>query len=204
MKLRLLLPILSIFLISACSDETPSSSTEKYKTLTKPMTVLPMGEVVEMFSLACGHCRSMEAEIPKIESASQTKIEKSHVTFSENASFSALIFYSAAIQTDNEIPKGLSEALFQYVQEEQSKDQSANKARLTDIFSQYQLTSPFDLDEKQQDALFAAMNRANEITMQSEVTSVPTFIVNGKYVINTAAHSSAEDIAKTITELLKK
>lgn len=52
--------------------------------------------------------------------------------------------------------------------------------------------------------MFAEMEKADQITVASEITSVPTFIVNGKYVVNTRAHESAEDLADTLKMLMAK
>ncbi len=203
MIFRLLLPLLSLIFISACTDEQHNKNTQqKYSVLETPIHVKNAPDVMEIFSLSCGNCRLMENEIPKIETVSKTKIAKTHATFNENASFAAFIFYTAMIQTDNNPPKSLINKLFKYVQEEQTSSQEMNKSILSNIFTQYGLTSPFALNEDKKEALFAEMEKANEITIQSGITSVPTFVVKGKYIINTPAHKNAEEIASTISELM--
>jgi predicted DsbA family dithiol-disulfide isomerase len=208
MLFRHLFPLLSLVFISACSeapdDHAHSHSEEKYTTLSTPIAMENTPDVMEIFSLTCGHCRSMEKELPKIEAASNQKITQSHATFNENASFAAFIFYTAMIQTDNNPPKALIDDLFKYVQEEQTDSPEMNKSILLNIFHKYGLISPTNLNESQKEALFTAMEKANDITRMSEITSVPSFVVKGKYVINTAAHKSATDIANTINELMNK
>ncbi|NGN97434.1 thioredoxin domain-containing protein [Grimontia sp. S25] len=201
MKLkRFLLPLFAALTITACSDEAPQN--DKYTTLATPVTVESLPAVTEVFSLSCGHCRSMEAAIPAIEAAADVKIGKAHVTFNENATFAAMIYYSAMSQIDGAPPEGLTEALFKFVQEDQSDDAEKNKAILSSLFAQYNLVSPFDMTEAQQEALFADMERADQITVESEIRSVPTFLVNGKYVVNTSAHQSAEELADTLKMLM--
>lgn len=199
---RFFLPLIAALALTACSDEAPQS--EKYTTLKTPVTVENLPAVTEVFSLSCGHCRSMEAAIPAIEDAAGVKIGKAHVTFNESATFAAMIYYSAMSQVDGTPPAGLTEALFKFVQEDQSEDADKNRAILSALFGQYNLISPFDMTETQQEALFADMERADQITVQAEITSVPTFMVNGKYVVNTSAHQSAEELADTLKMLMAK
>ncbi|WP_325895009.1 thioredoxin domain-containing protein [Grimontia sp. NTOU-MAR1] len=199
---RFFFSLLAALALTACSDEAPQN--DKYRTLKAPVTVENLPVVTEVFSLSCGHCRSMEAAIPAIEASAGVKIGKAHVTFNESATFAAMIYYSAMSQVEGTPPKGLTEDLFKFVQEEQSEDAEKNKAILSTLFSKYNLVSPFDMTEAQQEALFADMERADHITVESEITSVPTFVVNGKYVVNTSAHQSAEELADTLKMLMAK
>ncbi|MDF2184586.1 thioredoxin domain-containing protein [Grimontia hollisae] len=203
MKLkRFFLPLITALALSGCSEEAPQSS--KYTTLDTPITVQDLPVVTELFSLSCDHCRSIETVIPAIETAANVKIGKTHVTFNESATLTALIYYAAMTQVDTPPPAGLTDDLFTFVQEQQSKDSDKNRAILNELFAKYGLTSPFDLTEAQQQVMFAEMEKADQITVASEITSVPTFIVNGKYVVNTRAHESAEDLADTLKMLMAK
>lgn len=199
---RFFLPLIAVLALAGCSEEAPKSP--KYTTLDTPMTVQDLPVVTEVFSLSCGHCRSMEAAIPAIESAANVKIGKAHVTFNESATLAALIYYTAMTQVDDNPPAGLTEDLFKFVQEQQSEDNEKNRAMLNELFEKYGLTSPFDLTEAQQQQMFAEMEKADQITVESEITSVPTFIVNGKYVVNTSAHENAQDLADTLKMLMAK
>ncbi|OEE58528.1 thiol-disulfide isomerase [Enterovibrio norvegicus FF-454] len=204
MKLtRFLLPLFAAVALTACSDDSPSTS-EKYSTLDVPVQVANLPVVTEVFSLSCGHCRSMESAIPAIEAAADVNIGKAHVTFNESATFSALIYYAAVTQTEGKPSEELVEALFKYVQEGQTDDAEENKAQLGKVFKEFGLTSPYDLNETQQAELFSALERADEITTEAGIVSVPTFLVNGKYIVNTSAHDSADDLAATLKMLMKK
>jgi predicted DsbA family dithiol-disulfide isomerase len=46
------------------------------------------------------------------------------------------------------------------------------------------------------------MQLADDITTKGEINSVPTFIVKGKYIVNTSAHQDVEGIANTIKFLI--
>ncbi|MDD1794630.1 thiol:disulfide interchange protein DsbA/DsbL [Enterovibrio makurazakiensis] len=204
MKLtRLLLPLFAALALTACSENAPSNS-DKYTTLETPVQIENLPVVTEVFSLSCGHCRSMEDAIPAIEAAAGVNIGKAHVTFNESATFSALIYYAAISQSDGKPSKALVEALFKYVQEQQTDDAEQNKVILSQIFEQFGLTSPYALSEAQQAKLFAAIERADQITTESGIVSVPTFLVNGKYVVNTSAHNSADELAVTLKMLMNK
>lgn len=204
MKLKFVaLPVMALALLIGC-EKNPHKTTDKYTQLEVPLNVPNLAPVTEVFSLSCGHCRSMVDELPKIEEIIDTKIQKEHITFNESAMFAALIYYTAAIQQNGNASIELTKNLFEFVQDGQKETVEENKAAISSIFEKIQLTSPYDLNEKQKEALFAALERADLITEQSQITSVPTFIVNGKYVINTSAHESAEELSETIKHLLKQ
>lgn len=204
MKLKqFLIPIIAVFALAACSENAPFKE-GKYTTLKTPVDVADLAPVIEIISLSCDNCRAMENAIPAIEAAANVEISKTHVTFNESATLSALIYYAASTQENGKPQKKLVEDLFKYVQEEQSDSAEQNKVILGKIFNQYGLISLYDLDEEQKKRLFAAIDRADKITDQAGITSVPTFMVKGKYILNTTAHDSAEDLAATITMLLNK
>ncbi|SKA74488.1 thiol:disulfide interchange protein DsbA/DsbL [Enterovibrio nigricans] len=203
MKIKhLLLPLLAAITLTACSDEP--KDTPKYTTLETPVTVTNVPSINEIFSLSCSACRAMEDAIPAIEQAVGEKVGKSHVTFNESSTFAALIYYSAISQTNGNPPEALVKDLFKYVQEQQTESVEENKTILSALFAKYGLTSPYDLDEAQQEKMFAEIERADQITVESGITSVPAFLVNGKYLVHTNAHESAADLASTLKTLLNK
>ncbi len=203
MKIKsLLFAALATLLLSACGDNGKPSEGKEYSVITNPISADKIAPVTEVFSLSCGHCRMMEDVIPAIEKGTQQNVSKVHVTFNESAMFAALLYYSAALQADGKPDPALTAALFKYVQEEQTESPDKNKEVITALFEKYGLTSPYTLTDAQQNALFKALEKADEVTEQAEIESVPTFIVNGKYVVNTAEHDSVEKLISTLNYLL--
>lgn len=64
------------------------------------------------------------------------------------------------------------------------------------------MVSPYDLSKEQQEELFARVGDAIKISEKGMINSVPTFIVNGKYMVLTSAHNDVDAIANTINYLL--
>ncbi|GAM66370.1 hypothetical protein JCM19236_3822 [Vibrio sp. JCM 19236] len=50
--------------------------------------------------------------------------------------------------------------------------------------------------------MFARVGDAIKISEKGMINSVPTFIVNGKYMVLTSAHNDVDAIANTINYLL--
>ncbi|MCG7497237.1 thiol:disulfide interchange protein DsbA/DsbL [Vibrio sp. Of7-15] len=191
-------------LLVGCSENTQPQEGGKYTTLPAPLTQSTIQPVTEVFSLSCGHCRSMEDFIPDIKAFTNTDIDKLHVTFNESAQISALIYYSAVMQLNHNPDATFMEDLFSVVQDHGDKTPKEQRAILEKAFNDRKLLSPYQFDEIQQKALFEMLKQAEATSVAANISSVPTFIVNGKYQVQVSAHENPQDIANTITYLLNK
>lgn len=63
------------------------------------------------------------------------------------------------------------------------------------------MKSPIDLSEAEHEAVYQAMVKAEMIVTNANIASVPAFLVQGKYLVNSSAHKTLEDLAATITYL---
>ncbi|HIF9207105.1 thiol:disulfide interchange protein DsbA/DsbL [Photobacterium damselae] len=191
--------------LTGCSDSNTPKDGDQYMTIAKPIS--DMQGVYEVFSLSCGHCRSMETMLPEIKKLAGVKdIRSVHVTFNESAQLAAFVYYAAAIQSPNGEPSDkLTEQLFAYTQDT-PKDTPMDKRKemLNNLFAQYKMNSPYQLTQTQQEEVFSKMDQAQKIIEAANITSVPTFIVNGKYLVNTPAHKNLQDLANTIKYLEAK
>ncbi|KGY11660.1 thiol-disulfide isomerase and thioredoxin [Vibrio tubiashii] len=203
-KLTSLLLILVSALIVGCSDDSQPTQGKQYQQLPADLSKLNLSPVTEVFSLNCGHCRSMENEIPQIEKLTGQNIGKAHVTFNESAQIGAMIYYAAEMQLGGTPDHAMMEELFAATQMGNGATLTDKKAALDAAFQSRNLTSPYDFNQQQQSQLFEAIKVADEITTQGQIKAVPTFIINGKYQIITSGHKDVADIAKTITFLLSQ
>ncbi len=191
----------AVFTLAGCSDNNPTEGKE-YTIIPTPMADAPA--VVEIFSLSCDHCRSMESMIPAIEAMTKIDTAKIHVTFNESAQRSAYIYYTAAIQSNGKPSEEMMQDLFAYVQDGPSDlTPEQTKEALITLFKKYQLKSPIDLDEAQHEAVYQQMVTAETFVNNTQLASVPAFLVKGKYLINSSAHETLEDLAATIVYLNK-
>ncbi|NAZ46862.1 thioredoxin domain-containing protein [Vibrio toranzoniae] len=192
----------AVLIIAGCSETDEPQKGIQYEALPTALTELNLSPVTEIFSLNCGHCRKMESAIPEIESLTDQKIGKVHVTFNESAQISAMIFYTAVMQLDATPDHSFMDDLFGAVQMGSDATPEQRQQVLETAFTSRGLVSPYQLNKEQQVALFDYVKKAEEISVKGQINSVPTFIINGKYQVLTAGHQDVASIAKTINYLL--
>ncbi len=205
---------LAIFLVAfstllvGCDQMSTKPTTpvegEQFKVLPSNLAVYRLPQVTEVFSLNCGHCKQMEAQVPKLESLIDQKIGKVHITFNESAQIGAMIFYAAEMQLGKQPDHQMMLDLFSATQMGDGATIHDKKQAIDRAFESRGLVSPYNLSEEQKEQLFKALQVAEEITTAGEINGVPTFIVNGKYEIITSGHEDIESIANTINYLIKK
>lgn len=196
--------IISLFIallaVAGCNDTSIPQEGDKYTIVATAAE--DSAKVVEIFSLACGHCRNMEIMLPEIKKMAGVDIDKVHVTFNKSAQLAAYIFYTAASQTDGTPNAELMEALFAYVQDSSDNvTDEQKKQQLKDIFKAHNLTSPYDLTKEQHELVYQQLSEAEELVNKAQISSVPAFLVQGKYLVNTSSHESLEDMSNTIRYL---
>ncbi|WP_070966736.1 thioredoxin domain-containing protein [Vibrio sonorensis] len=193
--------LLTLLFTTGCgSDNTPKLG-EQYQTLPVDLSEYNLAPVTEVFSLTCGHCRSMESVIPQLETLTSEPIGKVHVTFNESARVAAMMYYTAEMQLGGTPPHDFMEELFAAVQLNDGSTLEEKQVAIENVYKKYDIASPYQLDKEQQTALFALVAKASEISVKGQINSVPTFIVGGKYMILTSGHSSVEAMAETINYL---
>lgn len=203
-KLFTLLTILTATVLVGCSDSNTPQEGKQYQQLPVNLATFRLPQVTEVFSLNCGHCRKMEAVLPQLEELTQQSIGKIHVTFNESAQIAAMIYYTAEMQLGKKPDHEFMNALFAATQMGDGATLADKKQAIDDAFQSRGLTSPYELNEQQQEQLFEAMNLAQDITEKGQINSVPTFVVNGKYMVLTAGHQDIEGIANTINYLINQ
>ncbi|EGU47774.1 putative disulfide oxidoreductase [Vibrio ichthyoenteri ATCC 700023] len=202
--------LITLFLLGAsavlagCSDNSVPVEGQQYSKLPANLSTFRIPQVTEVFSLNCGHCGKMEAEIPKLESLIDQSIGKIHVTFNESAQIGAMIYYAAEMQIGHKPDHQMMLELFSAVQMGEGSTIAQRKAAIDQAFHSRDLVSPYDLNEEQQAQLFQAMQLADDITTKGEISGVPTFIINGKYQVITSGHQNIDSIANTINYLIKQ
>jgi len=215
----ILLLFVSVFALAGCSEDNSPKEGTQYEIIPTPMADMP--DVVEIFSLACGNCRNMESMIPAIEDMTKIHMAKTHVTFNESAQRAAYIYYAAENQSNgNPSPEMMAE-LFAYTQdggdehdhghgegEGKETEEPAEvmtpeqkKAQMIAIFAKYNMKSPIDFSDAEHEAVYKKMLSAQEIVTNANISSVPAFLVKGKYLVNSSAHKTLEEMAATISYL---
>lgn len=194
--------ITTLLILAGCGDNTTPQKGKQYDELPVSLATYRLPAVTEVFSLTCGHCRSMEKVIPELEKITGETFGKLHVTFNEGAQIGAMIYYSAVMQLEAIPDHAMMEQLFSVVQMDEEVTLSERKEAIDLAISQRGLISPYSLDDEQQKQLFQEIQLADDISVKGQINAVPTFIVKGKYLVITSGHKDAADIANTISYLL--
>ncbi|MCG9677107.1 thiol:disulfide interchange protein DsbA/DsbL [Vibrio sp. Isolate24] len=203
-KMMTLFAIVFVTLLAGCSDRDVPQEGKQFQTLPTDLSTYRLPQVTEVFSLNCGHCKKMESVLPQLEELTQQNIGKVHVTFNDSAKISAMIYYTAEMQLGQKPDHSMMNELFQAAQMGNNATMAEKKQAIIQAFHSRGLVSPYELKEENQNQLFKAMQLAENLTEKGQINSVPTFIINGKYMVLTSGHKDVQDIANTINYLTQQ
>jgi len=152
-------------------------------------------EVREYFSFYCPACRGFEAFLPDIKESlpKGVKFKKTHVDFMGHTDQETQFMITKAflVAEKSKLGDAFSTAMFNYLQTERKQVKSlddlkaiyvnvgGDAAKFDKGFKNFMVVKTAEKDKKVQDRLSKARH----------VKSVPTFVVNGKYAINSSALS---------------
>jgi thiol:disulfide interchange protein DsbA len=204
-KLLLLLSITLLMPLQACAQEKWREGTH-YKTISEQAT--EKKEVLEFFSFWCPHCFNSEPLVKEIKTklADDVEFKKVHVNF--------MGFTSAAIQDDatkammvaRELDKAdeLNQAIFKYIHE--SRSAITGLSDLKNIFV-VNGVEPDEFDKMVSSFGVKSRLNMNNKTIQEykeHVSSVPNFIVNGKYQATFTRDMGLDEMVDLIVFLSNK
>jgi thiol-disulfide isomerase/thioredoxin len=195
--------ITAVTLLVGCGETSQPELGTHYQDLPSDLSDVITEPVVEVFSLTCGHCMNLESELPAIKQAYGGEIGKVHVTFNDSSRSAAMFFYAGVTQLDGTPTPEFMTGLFNLYHGNFSSSEE-KIAALNQTFIDAGITSPYELTEEQIGDVLEASKVAEIVTSRGRIQAVPTFIVQGKYLVNLSAHSSSEEIANTLTYLSNK
>mgnify|MGYP001308195806 FL=1 len=193
--------LLSLLFIAACSDSDTPQQGKHYNPIANDLSAFDLAPITEVFSLTCGHCKNMEQYIPEIEKLTNQSVGKVHVTFNQSATISAMIYYTAEMQLNQKPDPKMLEELFAAVQQ-RDVSKALQQANIEKVYTSRGLVSPYSLNKTQSDELLKRVSVAELISEQAQIESVPSFIIKGKYILNTDEHDDIQQLANTINHLL--
>ncbi|MCP3698879.1 MAG: thiol:disulfide interchange protein DsbA/DsbL [Aliivibrio sp.] len=200
----LLLVLSSTLFLTACGDTNEPKEGVQYEVLSTTLQNDSLAPVTEVFALSCGHCRNMENFLPVISQEAGTDIGKMHITFNQSAHVAAMFYYAAEMQVDGAPDHAFMEDLFAATQMGEGTTLTEQQEAYSKAFTSRGLVSPYDFNEEQRDILIQKVDTAKLLSEQSGISSVPTFVVNGKYNVLIGGHDDPKKIAETIRYLLEK
>lgn len=193
-----------LIILVGCNGNSDPKEGVHYSVLPTSLSSYQLAPITEVFSLTCGHCRVMETIIPELEKMTGEHFGKLHITFNQGSQVSAMLYYSAEMQLEDVPDPTMMDELFAIVQAPEGMTPAEQKTAIDKIFHQRQLISPYDFDKPQQQQLTPMLVAAAEMSQKSQINAVPTFVVNGKYMVLTGGHEDTRSIADTLSYLLKQ
>ncbi|WP_284204021.1 thioredoxin domain-containing protein [Psychromonas marina] len=195
--------LFSLFL-SGCNETVAPIQGVQYRLLPETLNSNNFSPVTEVFSLTCIHCRQMEDLIPALQRSIGQKITKLHVAFNQPAYIASMFYYAAEMQTGAIPDYYFLVDLFTAMQLPESSSDEAFQKAMIEVFESRGLISPINYNDQQFEALSKRVDDVSRLSDKTQIQSVPTFIVRGKYQVIASAHDSKQELAETIKYLLAK
>lgn len=204
-KILLLLGLTLLLPLQACSQEKWREGTH-YNVIAEQTT--EKKEVLEFFSFWCPHCFNFEPIVKTIKSKLADDVEfiKVHVNFMGFTSPDIQDEATKAMMVARELERGeeLNNAIFRYIHV--SRSSIAGIKDLKNIFvvngvesEEFdKMMSSFSVNSR------LKMNNKSIETYRKYVSSVPNFIVNGKYQATITRDMNNEEIVDLIVFLSNK
>lgn len=211
---------LSLGLLSGCMAEsttttntataaaTTSTYTEgkQFATLSSPIpTQAPTGqvEVTEIFWYGCPHCYELEPTINEYIKAKPANVYFNRVpaTLGEKWTFHAKLYYVGKM-LDTDGSKGIHAKIFDALHKQGRRidnDDAIKRFFEAQGFTTAQVETVLKSMELQ-----TALNYAKDVTNKSGIQSVPSLIVNGKYLTGPAMMSEGSKLIDVLNYLVKK
>ncbi|GLS90907.1 hypothetical protein GCM10007916_19740 [Psychromonas marina] len=146
----------------------------------------------------------MEDLIPALQRSIGQKITKLHVAFNQPAYIASMFYYAAEMQTGAIPDYYFLVDLFTAMQLPESSSDEAFQKAMIEVFESRGLISPINYNDQQFEALSKRVDDVSRLSDKTQIQSVPTFIVRGKYQVIASAHDSKQELAETIKYLLAK
>ena len=185
---KLLIALVALITIPLSAHAAKWEEGKHYKVVPGQPTNTP--ELREYFSYYCPACRSFESLLPDIQKAmpANAKFAKTHVDYMQftSAEIQYMIAQAKLVADKTGLEKAFSGALFNHIQTERKKIDTPDDLEAIYVkvggdaekfkkgMKSFSIVGQAKREKKIQDKL----NKAGYIT------GVPSFVVNGKYVIN--------------------
>lgn len=179
---------------------------EHYVIINDKATATP--EVIEFFSFWCPHCFSFEPIVKDIKKSldKDTKFKKVHVNFMGSASASAQEDATRAMMVGRALKKAdaMNQAVFKYIHVQRS-----SVTGLKDLQNVFAVNGvePADFEKLAKSFGVNSMVQKNNKTImqyRKNLSSVPSFIVNGKYKATFTRDMTQQDMVDLIVWLTKQ
>jgi len=185
--------LLASLILSATAFASPSEG-KQYTLLEKPYST--EYQVDKFFSLTCMPCWQMTELLKDKEGSGELELHRTHVIFNDSTLQAAGIYYTVLAQKPDMSHALLSE-LFSLVQTKKPLQETDIDA----FFKEHNLVKQEDMTQAQQQQWAKFVEDAVSKTEQASISSIPSFIINGRYMVKLRGHRSMEELLETIQYL---
>lgn len=189
-RLQAVVLLLTSFLYSSLTYATPTEG-EQYSILDNPYS--SAHQIDKFFSLNCTPCWQMTELLKKEEESGELALHRTHVIFNESTQQAASLYYTVLVQKPN-LSHELLNDLFSLVQ----TNNPLQQADIDAFFEKNNLVATQDMTETQKKQWALFMKDAAAKTEQTEISSIPSFVVNGRYMVKLRGHRSMEELVETM------
>ncbi|MCF2948756.1 thiol:disulfide interchange protein DsbA/DsbL [Paraglaciecola aquimarina] len=206
MKKILLTALLALFIpLQACAQEQWKKG-EHYQVINDNATAKP--EIIEFFSFWCPHCYNFEPIVKNLKSKlpEGTSFQKVHVNFMRSASPKTQDEATRAMMVGRALKRedALNLAIFKYIHVQKS-----SVASLKDLQNVFIVNGvePADFDKMANSfGVNSMVQKNNKIFGQyrKNLSSVPSFIVNGKFKATFTRDMTPDDMVDLLVWLTKQ
>ena len=196
--------VLAVLFLSACSSESDIEQGVHFKKITHSLDLaVSQNYIVEFFWYGCGHCERFEPVINKwsSEQAGRVEVIKMPAIWNKPMELHARAFFLA-----QELPefKQLHEELFVVIMQLRgNKNMDVQIQALAQFFSMYGVHQDDFSQRIYTPAMNEKLSHAAKLMKNAEITSTPSLIVNGEYLVLNKSASEEMTILDIAEKLLE-
>ena len=192
-RLQAVVFLFASIIFSSIAYASPTEG-EQYSILDNPYST--DNQIDKFFSLTCTPCWQMTELLKDKEQSGELVLHRTHVIFNESTLQAASLYYTVLVQQPNLSHELLNE-LFSLVQ----TNSPLQQADIDVFFKKHNLVTQENMTKSQQQQWATYVKDAADKTEQTAIVSIPSFIINGRYMVNLRGHSSMDELLETLKYL---
>ena len=157
-------------------------------------------EVIEFFWYGCPHCYTVEPYIENWKMPEDVELVRVPATFSDRWTIHAKVYY--ALESLDRLD--LHEVFFSAIHGSQQRRDLVSEAKIAEFFASFSSGIPEDKFSKAYNSFIVntKTQKADRLVRESGIRSVPTFIVNGRYLTSPSMVGSSPRLISALDYLV--
>ena len=157
-------------------------------------------EVIEFFWYGCPHCYTVEPYIENWKMPEDVELVRVPATFSDRWTIHAKVYY--ALESLDRLD--LHEVFFSAIHGSQQRRDLVSEAKIAEFFASFSPGIPEDKFSKAYNSFIVntKTQKADRLVRESGIRSVPTFIVNGRYLTSPSMVGSSPRLISALDYLV--